>query len=275
MNTRTLAADVKARMAPSNLTVDAASVIGLACGFGLLIAAIVLGGSPGSFFNFPSVLIVLGGTFSVVTICFSISEVVNTFRVVVTAVLPSVRAPEDAAAQALGIAELARRNGVLALQNIQRDLAAEPFLHKCVSMVIDGAPAEEVEAVMRRDLQATTLRHGRSADVLRKAAEFAPAMGLIGTLVGLVQMLGNLADPAAIGPSMAVALLTTFYGAVLANMVFSPLAAKLERNSADERLVNLVYVMGAVSITRQENPRRLEMLINSVLPPSRRVRYFD
>jgi chemotaxis protein MotA len=275
VNTRTLAADVKARMAPSNLTVDAASVIGLVCGFGLLIAAIVLGGSPGSFFNFPSVLIVLGGTFSVVTICFSISEVVNTFRVVVTAVLPSVRAPEDAAQQALRIAELARRNGVLALQNIQRDLAAEPFLHKCVSMVIDGAPAEEVEAVMRRDLQATTQRHGRSADVLRKAAEFAPAMGLIGTLVGLVQMLGNLDDPAAIGPSMAVALLTTFYGAVLANMVFSPLAAKLERNSADETLVNLVYVMGAVSIVRQENPRRLEMLINSVLPPSGQVRYFD
>ncbi len=275
MNTRTLVADVRSRMTPSNLTVDTASVIGLACGFGLLIAAIVLGGSPGSFINFPSALIVLGGTFSVVTMCFSLSEVLNTFRVVATAMLPSVREPADAAAQALGIAELARRNGVLALQNIQRDLAAAPFLYKCMSMVIDGAPGEEVEAVMRRDLQATMQRHARSADVLRKAAEFAPAMGLIGTLVGLVQMLGNLDDPAAIGPSMAVALLTTFYGAVLANMVFSPLAAKLERNSTDEALVNLVYVMGAVSITRQENPRRLEMLINSVLPPSKRVRYFD
>jgi chemotaxis protein MotA len=262
-------------MKPSNLTVDAASVVGLTCGFGLLIAAIVLGGSPGSFINVPSILIVLGGTFSVVTVCFSISEVVNTFKVAATAILPSVREPEDAAARALGMAELARRNGMLALQNMQRDLAADPFLHKCMSMVIDGAAAEEVEAVMGRDLQATMLRHARGADVIRKAAEFAPAMGLIGTLVGLVQMLGNLDDPAAIGPSMAVALLTTFYGAVLANMVFSPLAAKLERNSADETLVNMVYVMGAVSIIRQENPRRLEMLINSVLPPSRRVRYFD
>ncbi len=275
MNTRTLSADIRSRLAPSGLTLDSASVIGLVCGFGLLITAIILGGSPGSFFNFASILIVLGGTFSVVTICFSLSEVGNTFRVVAKAMLPSVREPQKAAGQVIRIAEMARRNGVLALQNIHRDLAAEPFLHKCMSMVIDGADAEEVETVMRRDLQATTQRHARSADVLRKAAEYAPAMGLIGTLVGLVQMLGNLDDPGSIGPSMAVALLTTFYGAVLANMVFSPLAAKLERNSADETLVGLVYVMAAVSISRQENPRRLEMLINSVLPPSRRVRYFD
>lgn len=275
MNTKTLSADIRSRMAPSSLALDLASVIGLVCGFGLLIAAIILGGSPGSFFNIPSILLVLGGTFSVVTVCFSLAEVGNTFKVVAKAMLPSVREPQEAADQVLRIAEMARRNGVLSLQNIQPDLTSEPFLHKCISMVIDGDDAEEVEAVMRRDLQATTQRHGRSADVLRKAAEFAPAMGLIGTLVGLVQMLGTLDDPGSIGPSMAVALLTTFYGAVLANMVFSPLAAKLERNSADETLVGLVYVMAAVSIVRQENPRRLEMLINSVLPPSRRVRYFD
>jgi chemotaxis protein MotA len=118
-------------------------------------------------------------------------------------------------------------------------------------------------------------RHHKSASVLKKAAEFAPAMGLIGTLIGLVQMLGNLDDPASIGPSMAVALLTTFYGAVLANMVFSPMASKLERNSGEEAIVNSIYVMGASSIGRQENPRRLEMLLNSVLPPAKRIQYFD
>jgi chemotaxis protein MotA len=110
---------------------------------------------------------------------------------------------------------------------------------------------------------------------MKKAGDIAPAMGLIGTLIGLVQMLGNLDDPSSIGPSMAVALLTTFYGAVLANMVFMPLAAKLERNSGEEELLNSVYMVGAVSIGRQENPRRLEMLINSILPPSKRVSYFD
>ncbi|MCK4938737.1 MAG: MotA/TolQ/ExbB proton channel family protein, partial [Rhodospirillaceae bacterium] len=136
-------------------------------------------------------------------------------------------------------------------------------------------PGEEVEGILRKDMFSTVQRHISSASILRKAAEFAPAMGLIGTLIGLVQMLGNLDDPSTIGPSMAVALLTTFYGAVLANMVFSPMAAKLERNSAEEAMVNNIYVMGASSIGRQENPRRLEMMLNSVLPPSKRVQYFD
>jgi chemotaxis protein MotA len=100
-------------------------------------------------------------------------------------------------------------------------------------------------------------------------------MGLIGTLVGLVQMLSRLDEPSTIGPSMAVALLTTFYGAVLANLVFSPLASKLERNSREEALVDQIYLMGALSIGRQENPRRLEMLLNSLLPPDQRIKYFD
>lgn len=126
---------------------------------------------------------------------------------------------------------MARKKGVLALQNVVGSMQNEPFLHKGMLMVVDGTPGEEVESIMRRDLQATIQRHAKSTSVLRKMGEFAPAMGLIGTLIGLVQMLGNLDDPSTIGPSMAVALLTTFYGAVLANMVFLPLAAKLERNS--------------------------------------------
>ena len=142
-------------------------------------------------------------------------------------------------------------------------------------MVMDGMPIEEVERVLRREVDEMIFRHRKSASVLRKAAEIAPAMGLIGTLIGLVQMLGNLDDPATIGPSMAIALITTFYGAVLANMVFAPLAAKLERNSAEEALVFNVYLTAAASIARKENPRRLEMLLNAMLPPSARVSVFD
>ena len=142
-------------------------------------------------------------------------------------------------------------------------------------LVVDGTQGEEVESIMRRDLNATLQRHRKGASILRKAAEFAPAMGLIGTLIGLVQMLGSLDDPSTIGPAMAVALLTTFYGAVLANMVFSPMASKLERNSTEEGTINTVYMMGASSIGRQENPRRLEMLLNCTLPPTKRIKYFD
>ena len=169
----------------------------------------------------------------------------------------TTRDPSDAAIHVLQIAETARRQGVLSIQAVLESARMEPFLHKGMSMVVDGTPGEEVETILKRDLYATVQRHTKSASVLRKAAEFAPAMGLIGTLISLVQMLGSLDDPSTIGPAMAVALLTTFYGAVLANMFFSPLASKLERNSAEEALVNSVYVMGAASVGRQEKPRKL------------------
>jgi chemotaxis protein MotA len=254
---------------------DLATIVGLISGFGLISTAIFLGGQPGSFVNIPGVLIVFGGTFAVTTICFSVGEVLRTFRVVTKAILYSGRDPMEVAVDVLRVAEMARRQGVLALQGVTDSLSTSPFFLKGLLMVVDGTPGEEVEMILRRDMQATLYRHTRAASVLRKAAEFAPAMGLIGTLIGLVQMLGSLDDPSTIGPSMAVALLTTFYGAVLANMVFSPLASKLERNSAEEALVNNLFTMGVASIGRQENPRRLEMLLNSVLPPNKRVQYFD
>ena len=275
MNTRTIVSGMSHRMARSRLNLDPATLFGLVCGFGLLSAAIVLGGSPRSFVNAPSILLVLGGTFSVVTVCYSLAEVINTFRVIGKTIVWSGRDPSEVAVSVIKTAEIARRQGVLALQNYLDKMSDEPFLQKGLSLVVDGAPTAEIEEVMHRDLQATLQRHAKGAGVLRKAAEYAPAMGLIGTLIGLVQMLGNLDDPSAIGPAMAVALLTTFYGAVLANMVLSPLAAKLERNSEDEALLNLVYLTAAVSMGRQENPRRLEMLLNSILPPAKRVHYFN
>ncbi|MEK9725145.1 MAG: MotA/TolQ/ExbB proton channel family protein [Rhodospirillaceae bacterium] len=216
--------DAHIYVAKSRSSMDLATVVGLLCGFAMISAAIVLGGSPESFINPPSILIVIGGTLAVTTACFSLAEMGRTLRIVAKTFFYSARDPSEAATQVL---------------------------------------------------QATVQRHAKSTSVLRKMGEFAPAMGLIGTLIGLVQMLGNLDDPGTIGPSMAVALLTTFYGAVLVNMAFLPLASKLDRNSQEEALINNLYVMGAASIGNQENPRRLEMLLKSVLPPNKRVRYFD
>ena len=264
-----------ARPGKSKSGVDLATLVGLISGFGLVISAIFLGGNPASFINPPSILIVIGGTLAVTSMCFSVQEMTHTTTVIGKAFFYNARDPSEAAIQVLQVAELARRQGVLSLQNILPPLKSEPFLYKGMAMVVDGTPGEEVEIILRRDLSATLQRHHKSASVLRKAAEFSPAMGLIGTLIGLVQMLGNLDDPSTIGPAMAVALLTTFYGAVLANMVFSPMASKLERNSTEEAVVNTIFMMGAASIGRQENPRRLEMLLNSILPPPKRVQYFD
>jgi chemotaxis protein MotA len=270
-----MAEDVNIAVRTQRAGLDSATVLGLACGFGLIIAAIILGGSPGSFINIPSILIVLGGTLAITTMCFTFSEMSRTVKTVSQALFHTPRDPSIAAHQALGVAELARRKGVLALQAIVDQLGNEQFFQSGLIMAMDGTPGSEIETILRRNLNATLQRHQKSASVLRKMAEISPAMGLIGTLVGLVQMLGNLDDPAMIGPSMAVALLTTFYGAVLAYMVFMPLAAKLERNSTEEAIIRTIYMMGAASIGRQENPRRLEMMINSILSPSERVQYFD
>jgi chemotaxis protein MotA len=196
------------------------------------------------------------------------------FKIVAQAVFRTARDPSAAAIHMLQIAEIARRQGNLAIQQYLPGLASAGMFYRGMSMAIDGTPGEEIERIMQRELQATSHRNTRTVSILRKAADISPAMGLIGTLVGLVQMLGNLEDPSTIGPSMAIALLTTFYGAILANMVFTPLASKLERNSADETLINTLYVMAAASIGRQENPRRLEMLLNTVLPPDHTIDYF-
>jgi chemotaxis protein MotA len=268
----------RAKRAPAPAKVggiDYATLLGVIGGFAVIISAMVLGGSPGSFVDVPAVLIVIGGTFLVTTVSFTLGEVIRAQRVMLKAVTYQTRAPTAAAKQVLYLADVARKQGPLALQKLPREQMGESFLRRAVNLVIDGTPGDEVERIMSREAEATADRHIRSAGILRRAGEVAPAMGLIGTLVGLVQMLGNLEDPSSIGPAMAVALLTTFYGAILANMVFLPIANKLERNATVEAMVNHIYVQGAASIGRQENPRKLEIVLNTILSPAERVNFFD
>ncbi len=232
------------------------------------------GGSPDAFIDIPSICIVIGGTFGITTACYSFRDIWTAFSIAVSTVFYHTRSPSSAALHVLQLAELSRRKGLLAMEPYVPRLMNEEMLHKGLKMLLEGATGDEIEPIMQGEMQAAARRHTRTVGVLRKAAEISPAMGLIGTLVGLVQMLGNLSDPSTIGPSMAVALLTTFYGAVLANMVFTPLASKLERNSSEEALINQIHVMAATSIGRHENPRRLEMLLNTILPPDHRIEYF-
>ncbi len=256
-------------------SIDAATLLGVFGAFTVIALAMVLGGAPGSFVDIPALLIVFGGTFLVTTISFTLDEVARAQGVMLRTVVYNTEMPDVAARRMLYLADQARQKGPLALENILENVPHNRFLALAAGLVADGLPAEEIEQILNRETQATQERHIRSAGVLRRAGEVAPAMGLIGTLVGLVQMLGNLDDPSSIGPAMAVALLTTFYGAILANMVFNPLASKLERNSDAEAMVNQIYAIGATSISRQENPRRLEMMLNTILPPVKRVNYFD
>lgn len=254
---------------------DIATILGLGGGIMLVIIAILLGGSASAFIDIPSLIIVLGGTISVTMISFSIPEILNTQRLLLQTIFTARDDVQKIAREVIAISERARRQGEKDIERLMKSISDKPMLARGFAMILDGIPPVEVEHMLRQEVTAMVNRHNRSAGVLRRAAEVAPAMGLIGTLVGLVQLLGNLQQPESIGPAMALALLTTLYGAVLANMVLVPLASKLERNSANEAMVLSVYAIGASSISRQENPRRLEMLINSILPPSKRVRYFE
>lgn len=254
---------------------DLVTVLGLASGLGLMAVAMSLGGSLRAFIDVPSILIVLGGTASVTVASFSLADIRGSGRAIVKALTARGESAALTARRVLQLAEYARKNTILHLQAVVDTARPEPLLFNGLSLVVDAVDSDQIETILAKDIEATAHRNAQAANILHKAADVAPAMGLIGTLIGLVQMLGNLNDPGSIGPSMAVALITTFYGAILANMVFAPLAAKLERASGEELLLAQINLLGVMSIARQENPRRLEMLLNSVLPPGQRVRYFD
>ena len=257
------------------LGVDFATLLGLLGAFGVIGAAIVVGGSPGAYLDPAAFLIVGGGTVTVTAVSFSARDLGIARRTLATAVIRPVWSARAVARQMLLLAETARRGSTAMLRDLLPELRSEPFLHRCVTLIAEGHPPDEIERVLGGEAEAATGAMIRTAAVLRRAAEVAPAMGLIGTLVGLVQMLGSLNNPAAIGPGMAVALLTTLYGAMLGNMVLTPLAGKLETAAEHDGLIRSLYLTGSVSIARQENPRRLEMLLNSLLPPGSRVQYFE
>lgn len=250
------------------------ALIGIFSAFGLLLAAIVIGGTPAAFVSGAGILIVVCGTLAVTAISFSGKELSEMPRTVWRVIVEPQRDPTLAALTVIRLAERTRKEGMMVLKSLLPSMRGAPFLSNACQLILDGSTPEEADGILEREANAAANRYLRSIEVLRRAGEVAPAMGLIGTLIGLVQMLGNLDDPGAIGPAMAVALLTTLYGALLAHLVFVPLAAKAERLISDETLLNTVYAMGVSAIGRKENPRRLEMLLNTVLPPTRKVMYF-
>ncbi len=267
--------DTDIQITSSKVSLDLTTVLGLVLTFVLISIAIWIGKSDANFFNLPSFLIVILGTITVTSISFSWAELLNAGKVIGNSLFYKRQTTTVMVTQLLNIAVLAKKRGLLALASIESELRKDPHLYKAAQIVTDGYVVADIERVLSQDLDALVERHRRSANILRRASEIAPAMGLIGTLIGLVQMLANLQDPETIGPAMAVALLTTFYGAIMGTAVLAPMAAKLERNSNEEAMIRSLVMITMSSIARQDNPRRLEMLLNSELPPSEQVTYFD
>lgn len=259
----------------TKLRIDWATVFGALFSVGLIVGAIIAGQSNANFFNVPALMIVLFGTMAATSISFTAEELGKAGSILTKSVVRQIHDPSNLAETLIDLSVISKKKGILALVNYEPELQKIPFLKRAIQMVVDGYDPIEIERLLSQEVDALIERHKRSASITRRASEIAPAMGLIGTLVGLVQMLADLENPETIGPAMAVALLTTFYGAILGTIIMAPLSVKLEKNSHDEATVKTLIKVAATSIARQENPRRLEMLLNSELPPFQRIQYFD
>ncbi|MFK8047076.1 MAG: flagellar motor protein PomA [Halioglobus sp.] len=246
---------------------DLATLIGMLGAIGIVLAAMLTGGSIIVFVNVPSILIVLGGTFMVVMIKFTLGQFLGAFKVAARAFMFKLQSAEDLIEQIVNLANIARKEGMLALENEEIE---NEFLNEGIKMLIDGNNHEVIEKVMHKDLQQTLDHHTWGAKVFTATGDVAPAMGMIGTLIGLVQMLSAMDDPKSIGPSMAVALLTTLYGAMLANMIALPIADKLGLRKSEEGKIKAMCIDGVLAIQEGQNPRIIESMLKAYLDPTKR-----
>lgn len=254
---------------------DIASVIGLAVVNIVIFGSILIGGSTlGTFFDLPSVVIVFGGACSAALISFPMAKFKALVKVIKKGLFYAVPDPVEQIEQMAEFAALARREGLLALEEKLAGVK-DPFLVKGLRLVVDGFPPEVVRGILECDLSAMQERHGNGKAVLDKFGEVAPAFGMIGTLIGLVIMLKNLSDPSQIGGGMAVALLTTFYGAYLANCIFLPLATKLDQRKKEESFVREIMIEGIAAIQSGDKPAMVKEKLKAYLPPSIRASLDD
>ena len=246
---------------------DLATLVGLIGAFGIIIGAIATGGEISLFVNIPSVLIVVGGTFMATLIKIPLADFFRSFKVGMRAFLHKPDDPAKLIGEAVVLSDVARKNGLLALEGQE---ISNSFLRRGISLCVDGHDSALVTRMLSKDINQTIARHEVGVKMFKSIGDVAPAMGMIGTLVGLVQMLANMSDPASIGPAMAVALLTTLYGAVIANAFALPLADKLAHISNEERINRSLIMETITGIQEGMNPRVLEELLKTYLPESRR-----
>lgn len=247
---------------------DLATLIGLMAAFGIVMVAIVMGGNFALFIDGPSTLIVLGGTIATSFIRFPLASVFNAFGVAVNAFIHRTASPLEIIDQAVEIATLVRREGLLSLENRQVE---DRFLGKGLGLCVDGHSPDFVRRLLTQDMNQNLDRHELGQRIWRAIGETAPAMGMIGTLIGLVQMLSHMDSPEKIGPSMALALLTTLYGALLANLVALPIAEKLEVRSFEERLAKSLIIETVCGIQAGVHPRVMDETLRTFLPNKKRA----
>lgn len=246
---------------------DIGTLLGILLGFGLIIGSIFMGGSAGGFVDIPSLAIVGGGTIAVTFVMFPMKTVIGSIKVGMKAFFAKPPDSSEMIKQLAQLADVARKQGLVELE---KSNPSDPFLKKGVILVSGGTEENMVRSILENDIAYMRKRHIKNQGVFKGMGAMAPAFGMIGTLIGLVQMLQNLSDPSSIGPAMAVALLTTFYGAILANVIFLPMAKKLEERSEEESLYLEIIMEGVVSILNGEHPRLIKEKLEAFVEPTLR-----
>lgn len=246
---------------------DIGTLGGIIAGFALVGWAILSKGPLSSFIDPGSIVIVVGGAFSAIFVAFPLQNVLGMGKVFGKAMKNAEYDPGQIISKVIDLANVARREGLLALEEAVDEVQDE-FLKKGVMLIVDGTDPELVKNILETDLGNVMDRHGKGKGLFEQLGALLPAFGMVGTLVGLVIMLKNLSDPSSIGPAMAVALLTTFYGSLFANLICIPVANKLDLKSKEEVLIREIMIEGLLSIQAGENPRIIEEKLKAFLSPS-------
>jgi len=248
---------------------DIATLAGLLGGTILIMVSIMISGGLGAFINIPSIVIVVGGTLAATLVQYPLSDVLSLMGVTRHTLFQTSFDPESTIKMIVKFAEDARRDGLLALEKQVKEVD-DDFIKAGIQLAIDGTEPEILRDILGTEVANLEERHKTGQGIFKALGEFAPAFGMIGTLIGLVLMLRSMKDPSSIGPSMAVALITTFYGAVLSNLVFLPLAGKLEQRTKTEIQMREMIIDGILSIQSGDNPRLVEQKLLTFLPPKLR-----
>jgi len=250
---------------------DIATIIGFVSGIFLVAITIVMGGNIAIFINPPSLVLVIGGTIAATLINFPLGEVLSVFNTAKNSFIQKAATPERLIEKLVDFATVARREGILALESHAAN-AGDEFLQRSIQLAIDGTAPELIKDILTTEIAFMEDRHAMGQSILGGMALYAPAFGMIGTLIGLVQMLATMEDPSTIGAGMAVAILTTLYGALMANVIFLPTAGKLKVRTALELLQKEIIIEGILSIQSGDNPRVVEQKLKAFVSPDIRER---
>jgi len=248
---------------------DIATFIGILIAGGLVISSIIMGGNGAWFVNYPSLMIVIGGTMGATLLSYPLSEIMSVFGVAKHVFTHRSQNVNELIKLLVDFAKKARREGILSFEQEVKKLD-DPFLVKGLQLAIDGMESNAIEDILSTEIQSIEERHKLGAEIFYTMGTFAPAIGMLGTIIGLVQMLMQMEDPSKIGGPMAIALLTTFYGVLLANLLFLPIAGKLKTRSKQEILISEMVMEGIISIQSGDNPRIVEQKLKAFVSPKAR-----